>query len=295
MPTPWSSSGSLVSDRIRPNPPLPKQQQQNKGKSKGKAPTPEPLKSKAVRALEARLDGARGSNGRAKDPKGGCFCQGKSLQLVQPSISCDATYSCWTDPPARNHALSSYISTCRQCGLILCTLNPPYYGCPHCTSPLLDEREMEALVGRLEGELAEQLGKEEAERQKAIGEARAAQGAFPMLPGSQIAKTSRTPPPPTTTRAVLSLNSQTKKVTVSSYSTPTPSRPASREEDREAEGLVPGPLTEASYYVMESVDPGRPWRNVRSGDVKYVPLPGGTSNKPGRKKKGGGRGAAGAL
>ncbi|KAN0093233.1 hypothetical protein V8E55_004017 [Tylopilus felleus] len=271
MPTPWSSSGSLVSDRIRPNPPLPKQQQQNKGKSKGKAPTPEPLKSKAVRALEARLDGARGSNGRAKDPKGGCFCQ------------------------ARNHALSSYISTCRQCGLILCTLNPPYYGCPHCTSPLLDEREMEALVGRLEGELAEQLGKEEAERQKAIGEARAAQGAFPMLPGSQIAKTSRTPPPPTTTRAVLSLNSQTKKVTVSSYSTPTPSRPASREEDREAEGLVPGPLTEASYYVMESVDPGRPWRNVRSGDVKYVPLPGGTSNKPGRKKKGGGRGAAGAL
>ena len=76
--TPWSSSSSLVSDRIRPHPTPPKQQQQNKGKGKGKASTPEPPKSKAVRVLEARLDGARGSNGRAKDPKGGCFCQGKS-------------------------------------------------------------------------------------------------------------------------------------------------------------------------------------------------------------------------
>lgn len=80
MPTAWSSSGSLVSDRIPP-----KQQQKNKGKGKAKAPTPEPSKSKAVRVLEARLDGPRGSNGRAKDPKGGCFCQGKSpASLVHP-------------------------------------------------------------------------------------------------------------------------------------------------------------------------------------------------------------------
>jgi len=73
--TPWSSSSSLVSDRIRPPTPS-KQQQQNKG-SKGKGKGPATPKSRTVRVLEARLDGARGSNGRTKDPKGGCFCQGK--------------------------------------------------------------------------------------------------------------------------------------------------------------------------------------------------------------------------
>ena len=86
MRTAWSSSGALVSDRILPHPPPSKQQQQNKGKGKGKgkASTPEPPKSEAVRAFEARLAGTRGSNGRAKDPKGGCFCQGKPPGLVCP-------------------------------------------------------------------------------------------------------------------------------------------------------------------------------------------------------------------
>ncbi|KAF8557448.1 hypothetical protein OG21DRAFT_1407142 [Imleria badia] len=272
--TPWSSSGSLVSDRIRPHAPPPKQQQQqNKGKGKGKASTPEPPKSKAVRVLQARFDGARGSTGRAKDPKGGCFCQ------------------------ARNHALSSYVPMCQRCGLILCTLNPPYYACPHCASALLDEREREALVWRLEGELTEQVAKEEAERQRVIEDARAAEGAFPTLPGSQVARTSRATTP---TRTVLSLNSETKMVTVSSYSTPTVglSRPASRVEDREEEERVPGPLGEVNC-VTEALDPGRPWRNVRAGDVRYVPLPGettGDSSKRGRRngKKGKERGTAAA-
>ena len=67
------------------------------------------------------------------------------------------------------------------------------------------------------------------------------------------------------------------------------SRPASREEDREEEGRVAGPLREANR-VTEALDPGRPWRNVRAGDVRYVPLPEGTTgdtSKRGRKKKGG--------
>ncbi|KAF8127043.1 hypothetical protein EV363DRAFT_1401475 [Boletus edulis] len=257
MSTPWSSSGSLVSDRLRPRPP---QQQQNKGKGKGKAATPEPPKSNAIRVLETRLDGAQRSNGRTKDPKGGCFCQ------------------------ARKHALSNYVPICRRCGLILCTLNPPHYACPHCTSPLLGEQDREALVKGLEGE-------EEAERQRVIEEARAAEGGFPMLPGAQMARTTHTPPPPTATRTVLSLSSGTKKVTVSSYSTPmvTQSRPASRGdsgEAREEEGRVLGPPREVSC-VTEAVDPGRLWRNARAGDVRYVPLPGGTTgdtNKLGRKK-----------
>lgn len=194
-------------------------------------------------------------------------------------------------PLARKHALSSYVTMCRQCGLILCMLNPPYYACPHCASALSDEREREALVGRLERELAEQQAREETARQRAIEEARAAEGAFPMLPGSQAQiQTSRTPPP-TTTRTVLSLNSGTKRVTVSSYSTPTPSRPASRGEDREEEeGRVPGPPGEVSY-VKEPLDPSRPWRNVRIGNVMYVPLPGGTedTSKQGRRRKKGTR------
>ncbi|KAG6374505.1 hypothetical protein JVT61DRAFT_4549 [Boletus reticuloceps] len=263
MSTPWSSSGSLVSDRLRPRPP----QQQNKGKGKGKAATPEPSKSKAIRVLEARLDGAQSSNGRTKDPKGGCFCQ------------------------ARKHALSNYVPMCRKCGLILCTLNPPHYACPHCTSPLLGEQDREAFVKRLEGELAAQVAREEAERQKAIEEARAAEGGFPMLPGAQMARTTHTPPPPNATRTVLSLSSGTKKVTVSSYSTPmaTQSRPASRAEAREEEGRVLGPPREVSC-VTEALDPERPWMNARAGDVMYVPLPGGTTgdtNKLGRPKEGG--------
>lgn len=159
-------------------------------------------------------------------------------------------------------------------------------------------------MGRLEGELAEQKAKEEAERQKVIEEARTAQGAFPILLGSQahtqMARTSRTPPPLPTTRTVLSLNSETKKVTVSSYSTPmvTPSRPVSRGQDmeeEEEEGRVLGPLGEVRY-VKEPPDPGRPWKNMQVVDVAYVPLPRGTAedtSKQGRKKKRGESGTAG--
>jgi hypothetical protein len=50
---------------------------------------------------------------------------------------------------------------------------------------------------------------------------------------------------------------------------------------------VAGPLMEASC-VTEAPDPERPWRNVRAGDVRYVPLPGGTTgdaSKRGRRRK----------
>lgn len=237
-----------------------------------------------------------------KIPKGGVFARVSLPALFVPA-PVEVTLRTYVYLlSARTHALSSYVPMCRHCGLILCTLNPPYCACPHCASTLLDEREREALVRRFEGELAGQITKEEADRQKVIEEARAAEGAFPTLPGLQAqlqtARTSRTPPPPPTTRTVLSLNSGTKRVTVSSYSTPTvtPSRPASRGQDREEpEGRVLGPPWEVRY-VKEQSDPGRPWKNMRAVDVRYVPLPReatGDTNKQGRKKKKGGeRGTA---
>ncbi|KAI6008171.1 hypothetical protein F5J12DRAFT_827067 [Pisolithus orientalis] len=66
--TPWTSSGSLTSDRI-PARPLPAKQQA-KGRGQG------PPKSKAVLALETRLHNVEYVSGKEKDPKGGCFCLG---------------------------------------------------------------------------------------------------------------------------------------------------------------------------------------------------------------------------
>ncbi|KAF9236752.1 hypothetical protein BU15DRAFT_89038 [Melanogaster broomeanus] len=249
--TGWSKpGGSLPSDRIRPQQPS---TQQSKGK--GKAAPAGPPKSRAVGTLESLADGIRKSSGRDKDPKGGCFCQ------------------------ARQHDLSSYVPLCQQCGLILCMLNLPYYACPHCSGVLLDA------FHPLEEELSRQIAKEEAERQRAIDEARIAAGAFPMLPGSQSPRAS--PPPPPQTHKVLSLNSKTKRVTVSSYTnSPVPSRPASRSED-----VVP----EEQQRVPPPPHPARPWVNLRVGELRYVAAPGDTSRTPGhsggrrRRKEGGER------
>ncbi|KAF9223880.1 hypothetical protein BS17DRAFT_662995, partial [Gyrodon lividus] len=243
--TAWSISGSLPSDRIRPQQPLssaPQKQQQSKGKGKGKAAPP---KSQVIRTLESLADGVRRSSGAEKDPKGGCFCQ------------------------ARQHTLSAYVPLCQRCGLVLCTLNLPCYACPHCAGALLDASHRSALAIQLEEALAAQITKEEGERQRAIEEARIAAGAFPLLPGSQPPK----PPSKTQTQThkVLSLNAKTKRVTVSSYTnTPVPSRPASRAEDVPLEDQrVPAPPSGINYVKLPP-DPSRPWRNVRAGELRYV-------------------------
>ncbi|KIJ67073.1 hypothetical protein HYDPIDRAFT_74062, partial [Hydnomerulius pinastri MD-312] len=84
---------------------------------------------------------------------------------------------------AREHDLSTCVPLCQHCGLILCTLNLPYYACPHCSETLLDSFRRSTLRAQLEEELAKQLSKEEQERHRAIEEARNAAGAFPLLPG----------------------------------------------------------------------------------------------------------------
>ncbi|KAH9840321.1 uncharacterized protein C8Q71DRAFT_486314 [Rhodofomes roseus] len=261
-----------TSDRIQPSKPKGSGQPQGKGKQKAQ----EAAKSKEVRRLEQLRDGLRHTTGRERDPKGGCFCQ------------------------ARMHVLSPYTPVCRSCGLILCELQVPRYACPHCASPLLTPDVRTVLEARLETQIAETLAREEEDRQHAIEQARAAAGAFPTLavgasglPSS--ASDILSSHPANQTHRVLSLNSKTKKVTVSSYhSSPAISRSASRESGLKDEvqpesKRVPPPPSEVPH-AQGSVDPHRPWANMRDGNVTYMPPPqvnaGGSSSQQGRKRKG---------
>ncbi|KAI6007969.1 hypothetical protein EDC04DRAFT_2582368 [Pisolithus marmoratus] len=192
---PWTSSGSLTSDRIPTRQPTTAPaKQQVKGKSQAGPP-----KSKAVSPLETRLHNVEYASGKEKDPKGGCFCL------------------------AREHGLSTYVPLCYGCGLVLCNLNLPHYACPHCGESFLDNTRRSALVAQILEELRGQVAKEEEERNRAIEEARKAEGAFPMLPGASGTQGVRRPSGkgtatgPQSSHKVLSLNSTTKKVTVSSY------------------------------------------------------------------------------
>ncbi|KDQ50400.1 hypothetical protein JAAARDRAFT_42030 [Jaapia argillacea MUCL 33604] len=268
--TPWTKKdSSFPSDRIRPTyrsstPPS----KQSKGK--GSAKEKEPPKSKAVRRLEGLVNGLKTSAGKQKDPKGGCFCQ------------------------ARSHDLSTFTPICRACGLILCTVNLPYYACPHCTSPLLTPSAISSLATHLEDEIGETIAKEIEAREKAIEEARRAAGAFPSLSGSSSPASSLLALPQSDssvrsanqTHKVLSLNQKTKRVTVSSYtSTPAHSRPQSvKEEEDEEPSRMPAPPSEVEY-VRGKADPSRPWADLR-GDVVgpvYVAVPVMETNEGGSK------------
>ncbi|EGO24298.1 hypothetical protein SERLADRAFT_389286 [Serpula lacrymans var. lacrymans S7.9] len=71
----------------------------------------------------------------------------------------------------------------------------------------------------------------------------------------------------------MSLNSKTKKVIVSSYtSTPVPSRPVSRAEEEEEEPeRVPAPPLVPSYTIKRP--PNQPWQNTRGVQAQYIPPP----------------------
>lgn len=266
--TPWTKSSSLISDRLsRQSSPAPAKQQ---AKGKGKAESP---KSRAVIEIETLLHSAENASGREKDSKGGCFCQ------------------------AREHVLSTYAPICYGCGLILCKLNPPHCACPHCGEVLLDSIQRPVLVAQLKEELRKQISKEEEQRQRAIEEAQKAAGAFPMLPSSvtnrQYTKVASAAPPQS--HKVMSLNSATKKVTVSSYTTtPVSSRPPSPSPGEDAlkePPRVPPPDKDISYVKQQPPDPAHPWRNVEFPDLRYVPLPRDDGPKrPRNKQQNNGRG-----
>ena len=122
-------------------------------------------------------------------------------------------------------------------------------------------------------------------------EARRAAGAFPTLAGSPGSgpgtpthpSQSHRPlvpiQPQPQTHKVLSLNSKTKKVMISSYTkTPSPStsRPISRAESADFEPeltRVPRPRGEVEF--VGKLDTTRPWANLRDGDnaVRYIAPP----------------------
>ncbi|KAI0741751.1 hypothetical protein C8Q80DRAFT_1221675 [Daedaleopsis nitida] len=252
--TAWTKKGagsSLPSDRI-PS----KSQAPQSTKAKGRQKDASQPKSKAVRALERLRDDLRKASGREPDSKGGCFCQ------------------------ARMHSLSTYTPVCRSCGLILCDLNLPNYACPHCGDALLTPSARESRVQTLEARIEETLAQEEADRQRAIQMARAAEGAFPTL--SAAASRAGTPVsdaqashPVNQTHKVLSLDSKTRKVKVSSYTPPAVSRTASAEKVKVKEPepeykRVPAPPAEVACSAGLP-NTQRPWANTRGLNVTYVP------------------------
>ena len=193
-----------------------------------------------------------------------------------------AIESTLTSPnPARMHALSTYTPICRSCGLILCELNLPNFACPHCTEALLTPTARDALIQTLDVRIDEALAKEEADRQRVIQQARAAEGAFPTL--SAAASRSTTPGsgsdaqashPVNQTHKVLSLDSKTRKVKVSSYTPPAVARTASTDKTKQQPEpeykRVPAPPPEVPCSSAPP-NPQRPWANARGLNVTYVP------------------------
>ncbi|CDO68185.1 hypothetical protein BN946_scf184938.g37 [Trametes cinnabarina] len=246
--TAWTKKGSSVpSDWIAPK----SQPQAAPARPKGKQKDSTPPKSKEVRRLEKLRDDLRKSSGREKDPKGGCFCQ------------------------ARLHPLSPYTPICRACGLILCELNLPNFACPHCGAGLLTTATLDSLVQTLDDRIADTIAREEEERQRAAQEARSAEGAFPTLSvaASRVScPDAQSSHPVNQTHKVLSLDSKTRKVKVSTFTPPAVSRNTSTEKlSKEVEPehkRVPPPPAEVVCASAPSSQ--RPWANMRGLDVSYV-------------------------
>ncbi|KAK0238317.1 hypothetical protein EDD85DRAFT_788694 [Armillaria nabsnona] len=158
MSTPWPSSGSLSSDRIKPR----HTAQPQKQKQKQKPPQPQAQRGPKSKQLIS-LESLQTTSTPVPDPKGGCFCQ------------------------AKEHPLSPYTPACLTCGLVLCSLNLPQHACPHCHQAPPNR---EVLIVRLQREIDELARKEEEEREKA----RKALGAFPALGGGGAGGGRATPP-----------------------------------------------------------------------------------------------------
>ncbi|KAK0488443.1 hypothetical protein IW261DRAFT_350292 [Armillaria novae-zelandiae] len=259
MSTPWSSSSSLPSDRIKPKPKPkypPHSQSQKKQKQQKQPSTPPTPKSKHLASLESLLHAVQNTTRAIPDPKGGCFCQ------------------------AQTHPLSPYTPACATCGLLLCALNPPQHACPHCHhAPPPTTRD--SAIARLQREIDALARREEEARERA----RVAMGGFPALGGGGGGATS-TPTPSQYKVLSLSVNSKTKKVVVSASSrggTPAASRPGTPEPVR-----VPRPPAEV-VYAKRGVEAARPFAKYVGEAARYVPVPPDKVTAKG-KVKGKGRG-----
>lgn len=195
--------------------------------------------------------------------------------------------------------MSSYSPLCTTCGLVLCSINLPQYSCPHCATPIVTATIRASLVAQLESQISETIAREIQDQERSLAEARQAAGAFPTLAGPTGNPPAFSPPVSNVnqTHKVLSLNSKTKKVIVSSYTTtPVSSRPVSRAESEEEEPIrVPPPPTEV-VHSTKRVGHSRPWENLGDCRLEYVPLArvdvqGGSKvpGKKGRNNKGKGK------
>ncbi|KIJ55844.1 hypothetical protein M422DRAFT_200185 [Sphaerobolus stellatus SS14] len=236
--TAWSKS-TVPSDRIPPP------RNSTPSKSKGKAKDNGSPKSKEVLKLERLLEGLKSGTAGRRDLKGACFCQ------------------------ARGHPLSPYTPLCTTCGFILCDLHEPAYTCPHCSTSLTNPSSREALVQRITQEISDTLRREEEERQRLRLEKEKAVGAFPTL---ALATGNLEPPKPAQPRKVLSLNQQTRKVTVSSYNPVTTPAPNTVAQQEEVFYRVPRPPRDVEFVSQKKLEGARRWENLRDGTIAYVPL-----------------------
>ncbi|KAF8812891.1 hypothetical protein BYT27DRAFT_7158930 [Phlegmacium glaucopus] len=240
--TPWiQPKGSLLSDRIKPVTKSPNNALKSKGSGRQQQSS-EPPKSKEVKRLESLVQAVRDATADEKDPKGGCFCL------------------------ARVHSLSPYTPICRSCGLIICSVNPPQYCCPHCVKTLTTDTQRESIINQIDLQLASTVAQEVEQRQRAIEEARKVIGAFPSLSGLPVPESSISPAAQQTHK-VLSFK-QNNKVVISSYK---PASPASKTDELEDEpDRVPPPPAEPLCSRVKSTR-DRPWENLMKGVSTYIP------------------------
>ncbi|KAB5593932.1 Zinc finger, C2HC5-type protein [Ceratobasidium theobromae] len=229
--------GSLTSELLAPRrqSPAPVQNQPKRSKGQSSPANSELLKSHEVRKLEKLIDEvSTGIVDSRAASRPGCFCM------------------------ARTHPLSRYVPLCNHCGIVLCSLLNPALPCPSCSSPLLPPVVRNALLLQLQGELAAQLTREAEKRtedMKALAEielAKSGGGHFPTLTGQSDPRSSQVAVP----RKVLSVNSTTKKATISTFlAVPTPptSNPNSGRGSPVDEKI---PAPEQTPYVVP-LDPER--------------------------------------
>jgi hypothetical protein len=171
-----------------------------------------------------------GKRALKKGRGGGCFCQG-TLHLSFPSRSRNAQLirPVLFSPlcTARIHPLSVYTPLCLSCSLPLCILQLPHLPCPSCSSHLLTPTAKTRLLSTLRSELAQQLAREQAERDRIAEEARekawteSGGGRFPTLASGIVGGTASTGATMVkkeeSGRKVLSLNGKTGKARVQTF------------------------------------------------------------------------------
>ncbi|THH17881.1 hypothetical protein EW146_g3018 [Bondarzewia mesenterica] len=182
---------------------------------------------------------------------------------------------------ARTHDLSSYTPICEHCGLILCTLNPPHLPCPHCSSSLLTPHARQFLISQVENEILQALAREEEGRQRAVEEARITAGAFPTLDSINDSGSGLRGAADVAPHKVLSLNSKTKKVTLSSYapSASPLSRSVSLAEPEEEVAKYVLPPSKEIMFAQGGRQSATTWVDLFGESAVYVDVPKGTKER----------------